>query len=435
MVAHARIMVRTIWSRLKWDKHARAGTPRPMCDTFVAVHAEGILFAKNSDRDVNEAQHLSWHGRAAWPAGARVRATHIEIPQVRETHTVLLSRPFWMWGAEMGANEHGVCIGNEAVFTNQPYAATGLTGMDLLRLALERADTAKGAVEVIVSLLEAHGQGGGCGHENRGFTYHNSFLIADPRGAFVLETAGKLWAMEEVHGVRAISNGLSIPGFAEKHNDGLRSRVAACQRRSARATELLCGKPDLAVLFAALRDHGPGVDGPQYSALNGALSAPCAHAGGLIAATQTTASWAVDLRPGEAQTHWVTATAAPCLSLFKPVRVEVPLALGSAPTDIADSSLWWQHERVHRRVMANPARLRGAFIAERDALEARWLSAPPEGAEAFEAHMELLARWNGFIDRLTEVPDERPWYVRRYWRVRNRRAFGTVLPNAAGERA
>ncbi|MBA7558106.1 hypothetical protein ES705_50896 [subsurface metagenome] len=41
------------------------------------------------------------------------------IPQVSETARVLLCQPFWMFGAEMGANEYGVVIGNEAIFTKE----------------------------------------------------------------------------------------------------------------------------------------------------------------------------------------------------------------------------------------------------------------------------------------------------------------------------
>lgn len=391
-----------------------------MCDTMVMVGEGRVLFAKNSDRDPNEGQGLEWHPRRTWPTDTTLHATHIEIPQVSETHALVLSRPFWMWGAEMGSNEHGVTIGNEAVFTREPYAETGLTGMDLVRLGLERGGSARDALEIIVALIECHGQGGGCGHEHRAFTYHNSFVVADPSMAFVLETAGRYWAVEEVRGTRAISNGLTIPDFAQRHADSLRDRVAACRMRRARSEAHVRNARTPADLARALRDHGD-TPWPRYSLINGALSAACAHAGGVIAATQTTASWIAELRPGIAPTIWATGTAAPCVSLFKPIQVENPLNL-AMPGERVDHSLWWQHERWHRRVMRAPQALLCDFLVERDRIEAMHFSNETESQVAFAEHRDWLDRLNAELDRGALPPDQRPGHVRRYWARRDARA-------------
>jgi len=391
-----------------------------MCDTIVIVRDDRVLFAKNSDREVNEAQFLDWQPRRTYPEGTSLRCTWIEIPQVEQTHATLLSRPFWIWGAEMGANEHGVAIGNEAVFTKQPYASSGLTGMDLLRLALERADTAARACEVIAKLLAQFGQGGRCGLATR-FTYHNSFLVADPRSAFVLETAGREWAVEEVRGARTISNGLTIPGFAEEHSDWLKTRGSACKTRQRRTQALADQAADVADLFAVLRDHGEGRRRPKYALLNGGMNAPCMHAGGLAVDAQTTASWVSDLRGPDA-VHWVTGTAAPCISLFKPVRLDQPLDLGPTPSDtVDDACMWWRHERLHRTVMRNPTELCPLFVPQRDEVQTRWLDDPPDGRDAFAQADDLLHRWTEAVSS-HPVSDVRPAWVRAHWAKQSRRA-------------
>lgn len=74
-----------------------------------------------------------------------VRCTYIEIPQAKSTLGVVLSKPSWMWGCEMGANDKGVVGGNEAVhsvMSSELGSEERLLGMDLLRLALERGPTA-----------------------------------------------------------------------------------------------------------------------------------------------------------------------------------------------------------------------------------------------------------------------------------------------------
>jgi len=386
-----------------------------MRDTTVIVRPGRVLFAKNSDRDLGEAQVLEWHPRRQHPPGAALACTWISVPQARETAAVLLSRPFWTWGAEMGANEHGVVIGNEAVFTRRPLARVGLTGMDLVRLALERSHSAESACEVLVAMLAAHGQGGGCGYEQPGFSYHSSFLVADASEAFVLETAGPAWARERVTGVRSISDALTIPGFAEQHADRLRGAVAGSLSRRT-WSQRHAADPTPATLMRALREHGTADGLPRYTWHSGGRHAPCVHAGGLLVGSQTAASWVSELRPGAAQ-HWATATAAPCLSLFKPVAVATPVALTPVPGARPSSALWWRHERLQRAVLRDPAALMPAVVHERDALEMRWLAAPPDSAAAFAEHELRLDAW---LAQTAAVPDRRPWWVRRYTAARDR---------------
>ncbi|XP_063069466.1 secernin-3 isoform X1 [Engraulis encrasicolus] len=198
------------------------------CDTFVALppstEGQRVIFGKNSDRPCDEVQEVVYFPSKDHGADKKLECTYIEIEQAPHTYAVVLSRPAWLWGAEMGANEHQVCIGNEAVWGKE--SADGdeaLLGMDLVRLGLERADTAVKAVDVITELLDRYGQGGNCMEDECGFTYHNSFLISDRTEAWVLETAGKYWAAEKVEeGHRNISNDYSITTKIDKEHPEMR---------------------------------------------------------------------------------------------------------------------------------------------------------------------------------------------------------------------
>src|ERR1044071_7986923 len=159
-----------------------------MCDTQVLVAPGGVYFAKNSDREPSEPQPVVRLPAVYGDATVMVRATYLEIAQVPRRHAVILSKPVWCWGAEMGANEHGVVIGNEAIFSRQATREPGMLGMDLVRLGLERGATAREALDVMTALLAEHGQGGPAAFADKRFCYDSSFLIADAREAWVLET-------------------------------------------------------------------------------------------------------------------------------------------------------------------------------------------------------------------------------------------------------
>ena len=197
------------------------------CDTWVALRDATVtrvtILGKNSDRPQFDAQPLLFHQRSSWPEGSMIDLGRIKIPQAKETLATMGSSPYWCWGYEEGINEFGVAIGNEGQHTKPLNVAIasykdrgapelGPTGMDLVRLGLERGRTAREALDAITRLLETYGQFGS-GHPTDGVdgAYDNSFLIADPVEAYVLETAGTRWvARRFAQGTTSISNKLGI---------------------------------------------------------------------------------------------------------------------------------------------------------------------------------------------------------------------------------
>jgi secernin len=290
------------------------------------------------------------------------------------------SAPYWLWGFEMGVNEWGVTIGNEAVHTREATHDRALIGMDLVRLGLERARTASEAVEIIGALVEQYGQGGSC-EATHYRTYQNSVIIAGGDGAWILETAGHRWVAKQVSDRGAISNLLTLSdwdrsspgirehaetqgwwqpegGFATAYQDpdtDLTTRICRLER----AREILGGyQPGIGItdMMAVLRDHGDGdlPTGPEP------LPTICVHSNPAFAG-ETAASMVVSIRPDRPQllatTIW-TAFGSPCLSLFRPVYpylVGLPetVSLGGAAYDPA--SPWWVFEHLQRLVARAPS--------------------------------------------------------------------------------
>lgn len=372
-----------------------------MCDTMVAmgeVSRDGrVYFAKNSDRQPNEPHIIIQVPRRQYPKGARVRCTYIEIEQSPETYAVLLLKPSWIWGCEMGGNEFGLNIGNEAVFTREKYQPTGLTGMDLMRLALERCRTSQEAVNLIVDLLKKYGQGGNCGFE-KPFTYHNSFLIADPREAWVLETAGKYWAAQQVSSIRSISNGLTIGSeydlvhprliehavekgwckseqdfdFARCYRDPLFTYFSGSGiRRRCTEQELhrKKGEIDESTMMAILRSHHPEIEGKQFR--RSSVQSVCMHAGGLIG-DHTTGSYVACLSE-KGSLYWVTGASTPCLAMFKPLWfIEENPVVFREGRELEAVEYWKLRERFHRMVVNGQITDLEEYYDRREQLETSW---------------------------------------------------------------
>jgi hypothetical protein len=134
-----------------------------------------------------------------------IALSHLRLPQTRQTYAVLGQQPEGQWGLTHGINEHQLAIGVTGWYSRLPRAQEGLTGADLARLALERSHSCLQAVDVLTSLIGRYGQ---CSETAEGPADH-VFLLADPNEAYILEAAGRYWALMECRQTR-VATGVAL---------------------------------------------------------------------------------------------------------------------------------------------------------------------------------------------------------------------------------
>ncbi len=234
------------------------------------------LFALNHYAANSESASLVLQPGQTHEPGENSTFGQLRLPEPRQSAKVLGLQSSGQWGYEYGVNEHRVAIGVAPWDARFPDAKPVFQGADLVRLMLERSQSAHGAIDTAIDLLSRHAEE----ESSRG----NVFLVADSNEAFVFETCGKHWALLECGPTRVVTDTAMIrqdwhrlaPGLATKMietcrwaDDGSKLDFVRClaakgertlnaQRRWGRASLALAqqqGAIDLHFLRRMLADH------------------------------------------------------------------------------------------------------------------------------------------------------------------------------------
>jgi secernin len=367
-----------------------------MCDTLVALPSEtigkSVIFAKSADCEVNEANAVVRIPPQKHIPGEVVRLTHLAIPQAPETYEIILTKAFWTYGCEMGINEFGLAMGEEAVYTTKEKIEKddGVIGPDLMRIGLERARNCQEAIEIMTGLLEKYGQGGNCEMSGNSH-FDSSFLMSDTKEAYILETAGRDWVVKRIEDIGSISNMLLIGNDWDRYsNEGGVEKVNWANAYARPEVPATLGSPDrqsttynglqkargdinIKTVFDIMRHHNEG----YHPATADAHHNICVHAG-----PQENRWWQADgVMVTDVGDHgvmaWITGTSGTCVSIFKPVFLGVELPdIGPIPTqNFNPNTLWWKHELLHRRAMADFDNIVPEIRNDFDKIEAEFLAA------------------------------------------------------------
>jgi dipeptidase len=308
----------------------------------------------------------------------------------------------------------------------------------------------------MTDLLEQYGQGGSA--ELKGNShFDSSFLMADNSEAYILETAGREWALKKIDGFDSISNflkihkdwdGCSVEGAAKGELDwaatfGLPEVPPTLGSPDRQAITHGClagaqGQITAKTIFDLMRQHGQG----YHPATAEAHHNICVHAG-----PQENRWWQADgVMVTEVDSDgaliWVTGTSGTCVSIFKPVFLGVDLPdIGPVPSEYFDpNSLWWKHELLHRRAMADFDCLVAEIREEFDPMEAEFIAqaaSVKKGTLAekrdfmnycFRKSMDATEKWIARLRARIDLRFDDPAY-RAMWQKLNAEAGLSGMPN------
>ena len=294
-------------------------------------------------------------------------------------------------------------IGNEAQGSkNAEFEKTGILGLDLVRLGLERGATAREAIKVITSLLEIYGQNANASQltDRR---YENSYLLVDGSEIWLLETAGREWVAKRISDRIGISNcysteevfELSSPkvestarksrwlapdepfNFAKAYTKpAIRQTLAVPRMRRLNKLLHTTDIHNLQTLKSVLRDHfGGEITEERFSPSSATFFSVCMHmmcwgesetAASLISHTDCVLG---------VVSRW--AAAQPCQSVYLPIYLTgyIPKPLTVGGDHYSPESFWWRFKRL-------------SLIASVDSRFEKELSA---GIKETEKYIELIA--------------------------------------------
>ncbi|MGK0290675.1 MAG: hypothetical protein ACI86H_002134 [bacterium] len=421
----------------------------------IAIRKNGVtFFAKNTVRNPSEAQLVYRIPAVQGDREKKLKTTYIDIEQVENRYGVILHKPFWSWGGDMGVNDQGVVIGCECVYTKAEQDILGLISLDLVRLGLERGKTAKDALGIITKFLEEHGQGGSSSYFDSSEKYNSSFLIVDKNETWILETVKNHWVARKSEDVATITNyyiigrsfdeksynldeyamkeglytGMEELNFSNAFESFLLTYQGATNYRTTLKNDLMRIHQEfdnsIGSMFQFLRKHElPSIFDFQWKERKNIERSFLKHFKNL----QVAGSMVIALSD-DGSFNFFTGTAEPTWSIFKPVNFDPCIHFGALCEDEYQqhNSLWRRHEEIHRRLVLS-SDYKKEILDSRKQVEESMLSYFSDFASVSEENFldadQLVTEWQSeWIHHFSKLPFKYPIFNSHslYWKKLNK---------------